>query len=199
MFVLLASLAAAASEPARPECAYDREAMLALDVMTFDQTEGKGWRKLDDADCFVEAAELLHDWQARHRGNAATPIERYMMSDALPWHEAQNWAWAGRTDLALPLFESTRKLGDSSNAEEWNLYIDGTLAFLRHDRPALEAAIAKMAAIPAPPGWGNARGVDGKPNSMLWPQNLGALQNLARCWGQPYLVAYECRDSQTWR
>ncbi len=72
--------------------------------------------------------------------------------------------------------------------------MDGTLAFLRRDRPALESAIAELAVIPEPPGWRNAVGADGKPISLPWPQNLGVLEGLLRCWEQSYAVAYVCRE-----
>jgi hypothetical protein len=200
MFAILASFAAAASQLARPECAYDREATLALDVVAFDQTEGKGWRPLYDAQCFIEAAKLLRDWQARHRGDfdPTKPLDRYIL-EFLPWHEAQMWAFGDRNDVALPMFESTHKKGESSSEVAWNLYVDGTLAFLRRNRPALEAAITELAVVPRPPNWDNAVGADGQPISMRWPQNLDVLQGLLRCWEQPYSVAYVCRDIQKLR
>jgi len=150
---------------------------------------------LEDAECFTEAAGLLRDWQARHLGDfvPANPRDRLILR-MISWHEAQEWALGGREDLALPIFESTHVSGEDSSSVAWNLYVDGTLAFLRRNRPALEAAITKLAAVPPPPGWGNARGADGQPISMPWPQNLDALKALLRCWEQPYLVAYSCRD-----
>jgi hypothetical protein len=199
MLAFLAALAAAASEPARPECVFDREAMLALNVVTFDQTEGRGWRTLEAAHCFEEGAELLHDWQEKHRGDfdPTNPRDRYIL-EFLPWHEAQMWADGGRYDVALPIFERTHKKAESSTDVAWNFYVDGTIAYLRRDRPTLEAAITELAAVPAPPGWGNARGADGQPISVPWPLNLGALQNLLRCWEQqPYLVAYQCPSTLT--
>src|SRR6187551_640551 len=107
MIVILASLAAAASEPVRAECAFDREATLALDFVPFDQTEGSGWRPLADAQCYIEAAELLRDWQAQHRADfdLTKPRDRAIL-EFLPWHEAQMWAFGGRNEVALPIFES---------------------------------------------------------------------------------------------
>jgi hypothetical protein len=169
--------------------------MLALEFVAFDQTEGSGWRPLYDAQCYIEAAELLREWQARHSGefDLSNPRERSIV-EFLPWHEAQMWASGGRNDLALPLFERTHKQGEDSSTVAWNLYVDGTLAFLRRNRPALEAATAQLAEVPQPPGWDNAVGADGKPISVPWPQNLDVLQGLLRCWDQPYAVAYLCRD-----
>lgn len=195
MLMILATLATAAAEPSRPECRYDREVELARPVVAFDQTEGQGWRPLYDAQCYIEAAELLREWRARHENDLdlSNPREGNMAL-VLAWHEAQMWAFGGQIDIALPMFEASyREVGDLSGTT-WNLYVDGTLAFLRQDRPALEVAIAKLAVIPKPPGWDSAVGQDGKPISVPWPQNLDVLQGLARCWEQTYSVAYVCRD-----
>jgi hypothetical protein len=200
MLALLAAAAAVASEPPRPECAFDREAALALEFVAFDQTEGSGWRPLHDAKCYIEAAELLRDWQVRHRGDfdLSNPRDRSIV-EFLPWHEAQMWANAGRNDQALPLFERTHKAGEGPLVAAWNFYVDGTIAFLRRDRPALEAATAGLSAIPKPPTWDKAVGADGKPISVPWPQNLDVLQALSRCWEQPYSVAYVCREIPKFR
>lgn len=192
---MLTALAAAASEPDRPECGYNRELELARDAVAFDQTEGQGWRPLYDAKCFIEAAELLREWQAQHGAdfNLTNPRDR-SLSHVLIWHEAQMWTFGQRNDVALPIFERTYREVDGGSEQAWNLYVDGTLAFLRRDKPALEEAIAELAEIPPPPGWDKAVGMDGRPISLPWPQNLDVLQGLLRCWTQPYSVAYVCRD-----
>lgn len=195
MIAMLTALASVASEPSPPECAYDREVELARDVIAFDQTEGQGWRPLYDANCFIEAAELLRAWQAKH-GNAfdlTKPRERQLARTVL-WHEAQMWAFGERNDVALPIFESVRRNSVGQSSKAWLLYVDGTLAFLLRDREALEVAIAELAEVPPPPGWANAVGADGRPISLPWPQNLDVLQGLERCWDQTYSVAYVCRD-----
>lgn len=195
MLVLLATLAAATPLPARPECHYDRELELARDAVAFDQIEGQGWRPLYDAQCFIEAAELLRDWQARHGNDLdlTNPRERNL-AEVLVWHEAQMWAFGGQNDIALPMFAASYREVRGQAGKSWNLYVDGTLAFLRRDRPALVDAIAELATIPKPPGWDNAVGQDGRPVSLPWPQNLDVLQGLLRCWDQPYASAYVCRD-----
>lgn len=169
--------------------------MLAQDVVTFDQTEGEGWRRLDDAGCFIEAAEILRDWRASNTGDFSLddPGDRLLLR-ILAWHEAQMWAFGGRTELSLPIFESSYVVGESNSDAAWNLYVAGTIAFLHRERPALEAATAELAAIPPPPGWGNAVGADGQPISLPWPQNLDVLEGLLRCWDRPYAEAYLCRD-----
>lgn len=195
MLVLLASLATAAPLPKRPECDYDSELELARDAVAFDQIEGQGWRPLYDAQCFIEAAELLRYWQARHANDLdlTNPRERNL-AHILAWHEAQMWAFGGRNDIALPMFEASYREERGLSGTTWNLYVDGTLAFLRRDRSALKMAIAKLAVIPKPAGWDSAVGQDGKPISVPWPQNLDVLQGLLRCWDQPYASAYVCRD-----
>jgi len=164
--------------------------------VSFDHTEGKGWRPLYEAQCYIEAAELLREWCARHGGDFSPtkPLDRYILH-ILSWHEAQMWAFGGRDDEALPIFDSTYVPVESNSDTAWNLYVDGTLAFLRRDQPALQAAISELAAIPPPPDWGNAVGAGGRPISIEWPQNLDLLQGLLRCWEQTYSVAYVCRDS----
>ena len=193
MFALLTFLTALAAQPA-PDCAYDKEAMLALDVVTFDQTEGQGWRPLYDAGCYVEAAEILRDWRAENSGDLSPENRREaQLLRTLAWHEAQMWAFARRNDLAMPIFDAI-DADEARSGPSWNLYVDGTIAFLRRDREGLEAAIASLAALPKPPGWDSAVGADGQPISMPWPQNLDVLEGLKRCWDEPYSKAYLCRD-----
>lgn len=196
MLALLTSLAAAASEPSQAECAYEREAMLALDVVTFDQTEGAGWRPLYDAGCLMEAAQILRDWRERNSGNLS-PDNRQdrVLLRILAWHEAQMWAFGERNELALPIFESSDVTSEGNSGTAWNHYVSGTIAFLRRDRAALEAAITGLAAIPRPPGWDNAVGADGLPIALPWPQNLDVLEGLLRCWDEPYAMAYLCRNT----
>lgn len=195
MIAILTALAATASEPSRPECRYDSEVELARDAVAFDQVEGQGWRPLYDAQCYKEAAELLREWLARNTDtlDLKNPRERSLFG-TLVWHEAQMWAFGGRNDLALPIFESAYRQEVGVSATAWNLYVDGTLAFLRRDKAALEASDAKLSAVPKPPGWDKAVDQTGKPISLPWPQNLDVLQGLSRCWDQCYSLAYLCRD-----
>ncbi len=191
MITALISLALAA--PAHDHCTYDREVELARDAVAFDQTEGQGWRPLHAAGCYVEAAELLRDWQAENADalDLTNPREANL-ANIMVWHEAQMWAAAGHTDTALPLFGTTYREGEDVFAQSWNLYVAGTIAFLNRDRAALDAAIAELSAIPEPQGWGNAVDQNGRPITMAWPQNLSVLEGLARCWDEGYAVAYVC-------
>lgn len=73
----------------------------------------------------------------------------------------------------------------------WNLYVDGTIAFLKRDWRAFTAAKRQLAALSRPKDF-TMQGPDGKPMPIKWPLNLNVLEGLERCWAQSYKVAYEC-------
>lgn len=177
---LLVLAAQGAGAPPDEPCTHDREALLALDFAAFDQTESSGWRPLYRAGCYVEVALLLREYRLRADGDVPSII---------PFHEAQMWAYAGETDQALPLFAQAHRTDGSLSAVAWNLYVDGNIAFLRRDRAGLEAAASALAAVPKPPGWDSAVGVDGNPVSLPWPLNLNVLEAMLRCWDETYEVA----------
>ena len=173
----------AASASVRSDCVHDREAILALEFKAFDQTEGSGWRPLYHNGCYVEVAELLREWRAR-TGDATPTI--------ISFHEAQMWGYAGRYDLAEPLFAQAFRTNGSASAVTWNLYVGGNLAFLRRDRAGLEAAVAALQNVPKPAGWDSAVDMNGNPVSLPWPANLNVLQAMLRCWEEPYEIAAHC-------
>lgn len=72
----------------------------------------------------------------------------------------------------------------------WNLYVDGSIAFLKRDRAAFDRAHAALAVLPKPADF-DPRGPDGKPISIRWPMNLNVLDGFARCWNKSYKEAYE--------
>lgn len=185
LLAFLAAVSAVAAEPTHLECAYDREAILALDFVAFDQTDGSGWRPLYEAGCYQEAAELVRAWAASHP-NAQSII---------PYHEAQLWGYAGRSDIAVPLFERIYREMTGDSSDPWRLYTEGNLAFLQRDRARFEATTAKLAALPRPADWDSRRAVmaDGRPaGPRPWPPNLNILQAMLRCWDQTYEVAAHC-------
>jgi len=186
MLALLAAAAAAqiATAPVTkppPSCSYDRAAMLALDQHSFDQDMSGGWRKLALQGCDLAAADLIRDWRVAHGSEA----------DILYWHEGQLRANAGQTPQAIELFEKSRKPAAEDAPLGWNLYVDGSIAFLRRDRASLEQARAKLASLPRP-AWFNPTGPDGKPLSIAWPLNLHVLDSFLRCWDKNYKEAYGC-------
>ena len=76
------------------------------------------------------------------------------------------WAFGGRFDVAEPIFARTYRGSASVYDTAWDLYVDGTLAFLRRDPSALERAISQLSEVPKPPGWDRAVGADGKPITL---------------------------------
>jgi hypothetical protein len=176
MFAFLLAAAVAAAPPSNP-CAYDRERLLALDEHAFDQDMQGGWRTLAfKSQCSLVAADLLRDYRAAHHST----------SSILLWHEGQLRADAGQTRAAIALFEKSRKGGEDA---DWNLYVDGTIAFLERDRPGLVTARNSLAALPRPADF-KPTGPDGKPLNIAWPPNLNVLDGLLACFGRSYDKAY---------
>jgi len=186
MPILIALLVAQAAPtpPAPANCRYDEAAMLALDERAFDQTPTSGWRPLAAAGCDLVAADAIAAWRASHAGDPRT-------AGLLNWHEGQLRANAGQTAPAIALFEAARKPLPEDMGFGWNLYVDGSIAFLRRDLAGLDTARAKLAALPRPAGYAPV-GVDGKPRAYAWPMNLNILDGFVACWNRGYKQAYAC-------
>lgn len=185
--MILAAIAVALSgpPPAPLPCSYDRAAMLALDFSAFDQAMDGGWRTLEAKGCAREAADVIRDWRKLHGNTGPTDT-------LLSWHEGQLRADAGQSAQAIALFDAGRHPAADDAKWGWNLYFDGSIAFLRGDRRGLEAARSKLAVLPRPADLQDSIGADGKPRVARWPMNLRVLDGFLRCWGQPYKVAYRC-------
>jgi hypothetical protein len=164
--------------------------MLALDQRSFDQAP-TGWRELAQSGCYLAAADIIRDWR---KLNAASDT-------ILSWHEGQMRANANHYRRAISLFRQSRKQPLAEIAEAWNIYVDGSIAFLQADRRALERARARARARArlagtARPAEFNPVDSSGKPLNAPWPPNLAVLDSLLRCWGSPYLQAYSCPPSR---
>jgi hypothetical protein len=191
---LLTACATAAAAPATA-CSHDRARLLALDEAKFDQDMNDGWRTLGDTPgCELVAADLLRDYRQAH---AST-------SSMLYWHEAQMRAMAGQSGASAALMERARVPAEEDPAG-WNLYVDASVAFLRKDRTALDAAHRKLAAVapmtgegvpPLVDGFIELPTADGKTLKMRWPMNIDVVEGLQRCFEQPYKTAYgtQCRQ-----
>jgi hypothetical protein len=164
-----------------PDCAYDRAAMMALPQQAFDQDLTGGWRGLSMRGCEAEAADLIRDWRDANKPEQNIGI--------LYWHEGQLRANLGQNDAAIALFERSRKTVEEDRGMGWNLYVEGSIAFLRRDRAAFDRAYAALAVLPKPAGF-EPRGPDGKPIALRWPMNLNVLDGFARCWDKSYKEAY---------
>jgi hypothetical protein len=181
MLVALA-LQSAATPPAPDACQVDRSALLALGQDAFDQDMNGGWRPLSQRPgCESAAADLIRDYRVATEGRL----------HVLYWHEGQLRANAGQYPEAIRLMELSRTASDS-----WNVFGEATIAFLRGDRAALEAARARLASLPRPPGFREevlANGVH-----VTWPPNLAVVDGLIHCFGRPYREAatLQCRVSE---
>jgi hypothetical protein len=174
----------ACADPPKPECAVDREALLKLDYMAFDQDFTGGWRPLGK-DCKAEAAEVLRAYRIQMMKERPTDQRAIMLF----WHEGQMRAMLGQTDEAIALFRQSRQ------SDDWNLYGDATIAFLQHDRPAVEAARQALLAAPKPEWWDRAMAqakAEGKPVAV-WPANLSVIDAMLRCFDKPYSEAYSAK------
>ncbi|WP_240339107.1 hypothetical protein [Novosphingobium sp. BW1] len=167
--------------PQARDCAIDRDALLALDQPAFDHDLEGGWRILAARGCHTQAADLIRDWRQIHRAQDAI----------LTWHEGQMRAFAGDYAAAITLFKRSRKPADRDDFG-WNLYVDGSIAFLSGDRTKLRGARAELAAMAKPDIWARLQDTDGRPTSTPWPPNLHVLDAFMRCWGMPYREAYSC-------
>lgn len=187
------------AEPAQAAgCTYDRAAMLALDGDAFDQDLQGGWRTIANRPgCAVAAADLLRDYRQAH----------VITGGIVVWHEGQMRAEAGQTAQAIALFEKSYTPA-AEDLAGWNPYVDATIAFLKRDRTGLDAARARIAAVPYPndkdmpplqDGYMVFPAQKGRPEMKVrWPPNLDVVDGLIKCYDESYSVAYgaqRCRTS----
>ena len=172
---------------AAPDCSYDREAMLALDVGRFDSTPGEGWRVVGNVPgCELAGADLLELYRTRHDG-LTTDEEA-----GLRHHEFQLRAAAGQTERAIAMADSLIVLRYDDVA--MRSYHQAEAAFLARDLDRLKAARDQLAALPEPEGF--REGVEKfkakypKLAPPVWPVNLDVVEGLINCFDKPYAEAY---------
>ena len=171
---LAAAMIGAQSAP----CDFDRERMMALSQLAFDQDRNGGWRVVArQPGCRRAAADLIRDYR-RERRDDWPP---------LLWHEGQLRALEGETAAAVALMERSRS--GESDPIGWNHYLDATVAFLRNDRSTLLAARERLATLPRPADF-TPRAANGQSATIRWPLNLNVVDSLIRCFGRPYAEAY---------
>ena len=184
--MLAAMMAATLVGQAVPDCPAPTAAMLALSLHEFDQTDA-GWRSLESPGCEANVADAI----ARYRSeNAALLVGKEI--GTLDWHEGQMRASAGQTEAAIAILE--RRL-ETSHAS-FRPYYEATIAFLKHDRAGLEAAQARLLALPEPEEFtqAKARYEATYPNlpPLAWPLNADIVAGLLACFDRPYREAYAC-------
>jgi sirohydrochlorin ferrochelatase len=187
------TLAIFQAAPVPEACAYDRDAMLALAPEDFDQDLAGGWRPLGNRDeCREAAADLLAIYRQAHWGdlNVDQLHTNY-------WHEGQLRAALGQKDRAVRLLLAG--VSPSNIPDGKADYAIGTVAFLLNDLPTLQAARARLAATPPPPGFEESSRTfkERYGRDLVWPLNLDVLDGLIACFGKPYGEAYsrDCRPA----
>jgi hypothetical protein len=104
----------------------------------FDQSP-EGWRALDEKQRYLEASELILSYirQNRHDITGMNPSLQVMY-----FHAGQEYAMAGEKhyENAIECFEYAYM-----ESTKWNLYVEGTIAFLKRDKTTLIQAIAGQA------------------------------------------------------
>ena len=103
---------------------------MQLSVVEFDEDEAKGWRALQNQECFAEAAQLIEYFALEYDSNYRR----------LKWHLAQMQAFAGNTTEALAAARlSTSPVQEQMHPDfDWNDYVLATIAFLQKDRAAFD-------------------------------------------------------------
>ena len=166
MSLIVALAVAAASTCTVP--ASEEVAQRALPYAAFDGRAGPfGWRALAAAGCTDSAVSLLAQYAEANRSRLA-PAQRR----ELAFHTGQALAMAGREQEAIAPLELAV---DSDAPAEWATYVKATLAFLRRDGAALQAARASYAEL--------------APGSM----RLRIIDGLVACPTEPYMKAAHCR------
>ncbi|MEO0608308.1 MAG: hypothetical protein AAFY82_08745 [Pseudomonadota bacterium] len=171
-----------------PPCVEDRAALLSLDFNDFDQDMNGGWRAIAQREgCELDAADLI----AQYRAQVEDDPEFQGLS-TLIWHEAQVRALADQIGPALALFKQANKPVASNGDRAWKHYVEATIAFLEHDRDALDAAHAALKALPEPDHWASlvARTEEKYGFTPVWPNNLHVVEALQACFEDSYAVAY---------
>jgi hypothetical protein len=175
ILILMAALTfSQAAEPALA-CELTDEQRVANRSLSFQDFDQRGVtphtaRKLGERDCFAEAAAASEDYLLF--GPTLTQRENNVVS----WHLAQYLALSGREAEGARVMATTRREPEETPDQfDWNTYVLGSHAFLTGDRAGLDIASERL----------NAQ--SGQRNIM----NGRVLRRLQKCFGQPYVVAYE--------
>jgi hypothetical protein len=150
---------------------------LDQDYKSFDQDQKSGWRQLAHEGRFKEVAELIDRYLKRNKSLDVSQIVN------LHFHAGQLYAFADSYDMAVERFKKAKynPIPDVEPAqmkaffEEWNVYVDATIAFIRKDRMKLLAYRTQMANIP---------------NISREMSNLDVVDSLIRNFDKPYSEAY---------
>lgn len=166
MWAFAALLAASVSSCDVPR--REVSASISLSYEAFDGQQGPyGWRRLLDAGCVDSVVSLLSAYSIANdvRLEHAQRLE-------MQFHIGQALAMSGREKESIPYF--AKALAPDA-AVEWRIYVDATLAFLKHDQDRLAAARSAYAGV--------------APGSM----RLMIIDGMLACPRESYAKAVHCR------
>lgn len=149
----------------------------------FDQDMLGGWRVIaSQKGCEKAAADLIksyisHNWARIGQRNL----------HVMYWHAGQMEAFAGNYRQAVPLLMAGVSPEKRRVEMGFYEYAQGTIAFLNGDLIGLKAARQRLAVVPEPSWYGEELKAGRMTN---WPINLSVMDNLIRCFGFPYSIAY---------
>lgn len=141
-FWLMVTTSAPAADEYANDCEQAYQAHLRSDLSlsyeAFDQTPGQGFRKLAQAGCEKQAADLIEAYIRANRPEQSS----------LRWHIAQLRASHGDYESAIEYANQTlRKKEDfDQNPLRWNDYVLATVGFLERNKDKLEYHRDRVAA-----------------------------------------------------
>ncbi|MEE8118775.1 MAG: hypothetical protein V3T39_04355 [Gammaproteobacteria bacterium] len=153
-----------------------------------DESE-TSWRSLEKKRCFAEAARYIHLYVEGNRNNldpGAIKLQTF--------HEAMMLSWSGQDVAARHVFggihfvEGSEKATGQFNFDDWNAYVDATIAFLDKDRAAFDVKFAFISDRIAADKAGQIVGEPGHPG--LRKLFSGVLNVLGNCFVGSYWEAY---------
>jgi len=101
--------------------------LMNSDYQSFDQTPDGGWRKYnEDVDLQIQ---LIQDYIKLNHAE----------EQSLRWHLGQLYGMNNNYDKAIEYFEQCiyTEPGDNVYRVAWNYYVNGTIAFMKRDKDAL--------------------------------------------------------------
>src|SRR5688572_17760602 len=108
--------------------------MLDMSPYDFDQSEN-GWRLLDKQGKYLEAAELIASYLASKE--AVIKGQSKVSAQTIHFHAGQEYACAGKVHYAKAVSFLTKAYKGNAG---WDLYVDGTIAFLEGGEDKLRLA-----------------------------------------------------------
>ena len=109
-----------------------------LSPYEFDQTH-QGWRLLDSEQKFLEAAKAIELYIASHLEEIRN--QNLVSAQTMYFHAGQEYAMAGIEYYRQAVFNFKKSYKSNPG---WDIYVEGTIAFLEKNADALQKAADKL-------------------------------------------------------